>query len=233
VYERIVDSTNAAALGLAERGTPEWTIVGAGHQTAGRGRLGRTWRSEPGASLLFSLVLRPRLAPARAVVLTLGAGAAGAEASAAASRAEVMCKWPNDLVTEDGKVGGILLESKVSSGRLMHVVVGVGINLERSPNVPGAAALGPTDVYVLLSRFLVRCRDLFEPADGSVTSRVLAAYRPRCSTLGMRVRASTVTGEWVEGVAEDLDGEGTLLVRTGSELRPVAFGEVEHLSHRA
>src|SRR5437763_13480806 len=78
-YDEIAESTNTIALDMAARGEPEWTVVGAGHQTGGRGRLGREWVSEPGASLLFSFLLRPRLPPDRALLLTLLAGVAMAE----------------------------------------------------------------------------------------------------------------------------------------------------------
>src|SRR5438876_11930236 len=79
-YDEVTDSTNTTALDMAARGTPEWTIVAAGHQTGGRGRLGPEWVSEPGSSLLFSFVLRPRLSPDRGLLLTLLAGVDLAEA---------------------------------------------------------------------------------------------------------------------------------------------------------
>ena len=107
---------------MAAEGAPEWTLVAADHQTAGRGRLGRTWVSEPGA-LLFSVVLRPRLPPDRATFLTLLAGTAIASACGDAGVDGVRCKWPNDLVTGDGKVGGILTESRVADGEFAFVVV--------------------------------------------------------------------------------------------------------------
>src|SRR6266540_6240672 len=70
-YDEVTESTNTTALDMAARGEPEWTVVAAGHQTGGRGRLGREWLSEPRGSLLFSFVLRPPLPPERALLLTL------------------------------------------------------------------------------------------------------------------------------------------------------------------
>ena len=232
VYDDVTESTNATALTLAERGTPEWTVVAAGHQTGGRGRLGRTWESRPGSSLLFSIVLRPHLSPAGSLILTLAAGAAAAEAATESSDADVRCKWPNDLVTGDGKVGGILLESRVSSGRLLHIVVGVGINMDRPPSVEGAAALGAADPGSVVTRFLVRYRALVQGEADAIAERVLARYRPLCTTLGRRVRARTLSGGEVEGIAEDIDRSGSLLVRAGTTLESVAFGDVEHLRYR-
>jgi hypothetical protein len=83
---------------MAREGAPEWTLVAAGHQYAGRGRLGRTWQSSPGDSLLFSVVLRPPLPPDRAVLLTLLAGAVLAVACRVAGVDDVWCKWPNDVL---------------------------------------------------------------------------------------------------------------------------------------
>src|SRR6266571_151982 len=101
---------------MAEDGAPAWTLVAAGHQTAGRGRLGRTWSSEPGGSLLFSLVLRPDMQPEDVGLLTLAAGVAMAAACKDEAALEVRCKWPNDLLLGDRKVGGILSESRVVEG---------------------------------------------------------------------------------------------------------------------
>jgi hypothetical protein len=104
-YEEVTASTNATALEMARAGAPEWTVVAAAHQYAGRGRLGRTWDSVPGDSLLFSVVLRPRLPPDRAVLLTLLAGVSMALACRVAGVDDVWCKWPNDLLRGDAKVG--------------------------------------------------------------------------------------------------------------------------------
>ena len=112
-FDEVTGSTNATALGMAEAGAPEWTLVAAGHQTAGRGRLGRTWMDRAGAALMFSFVVRPPLEPERAGLIPLLAGAAMAAAIRDVAGADVRCKWPNDLLVGDAKVGGILVESSV------------------------------------------------------------------------------------------------------------------------
>jgi BirA family biotin operon repressor/biotin-[acetyl-CoA-carboxylase] ligase len=111
--EEVTGSTNATAAALADDGAPEWTLVSAGHQTEGRGRLGRTWVDEPGRAFILSVVLRPTLAPARAGIMSLAAGAAMAEAIHEVAGRRATCKWPNDVLIRDGKVGGVLLESSV------------------------------------------------------------------------------------------------------------------------
>jgi BirA family biotin operon repressor/biotin-[acetyl-CoA-carboxylase] ligase len=208
-----IDSTNRLAADLARNGAPDGLVVGADHQTAGRGRRGRTWESRPGASLLVSVVLRP-VPP----LVTLVAGLAAADACEAAAGVPVRLKWPNDVLSASavtgrgrpgGKLGGILSELVGDAA-----VVGLGLNLGWAP--PGAACLGPdVDRSALLDAWLA---GLDGPGD------VLARYRVRCDTLGRRVRVE-LPGETVEGVADDVDEEGRLVV----DGRPIAAGDVVHL----
>ena len=229
-YHPSIGSTNATAMELAFEGAPEWTLVAAGHQTSGRGRLGRSWISEPGSSLLFSFVLRPQMEPERAPLLVLLAGVAMADACREAGKL-VRCKWPNDLLLEEAKVGGILTEASVSQGKVGPVVVGVGMNLGAPPNdVAGAGALGGVDDATLLTAFLGDFRQQYQLRARTMAADVLRRYRPLCTTLGRTVRARTISGDEVEGVAEDLDVSGNLLVRSEGAPVTVSFGEVEHLS---
>lgn len=199
-----VDSTNRVAADLARAGAPDGVVVVADHQTAGRGRRGRSWESPPGASLLVSVVLRP--APP---LVTLAAGVAAADACEAVTPVRVALKWPNDLLTGDAKLGGILSEAVGDA-----VVVGLGVNLAWAPD--GATRLGPgVDRAALLDAYL---RGLDEPGD------VLARYRPRCSTIGRRVRVELPAGT-VEGMAEAVDDAGRLVV----DGRAIPAGDVVHL----
>jgi BirA family biotin operon repressor/biotin-[acetyl-CoA-carboxylase] ligase len=227
-FEDVTESTNATALALARAGAPEWTVVAAGHQTAGRGRLGRTWESRPGEALLFSVVLRPGVSPDRAVLLTLLAGAAMARAAHDEGASEVRCKWPNDLLVGEAKVGGILAEAAVAGGAVDHLVVGVGVNLGAAPEgVEGAGGLGGLAAEPVLSSFLRRFRAGY--GDGGDAPGVVVDYRPLCATIGRRVRATTTDGRTVEGVAVDVDETGALVVDTEGGRTAVGFGEVLHL----
>lgn len=200
-----VDSTNRLAADLARAGAPDGVVVGADHQTAGRGRRGRRWESRPGRALLVSVVLRP-VPP----LVTLAAGVAAAEACEAVAARSVALKWPNDLLVDGGtKVGGILCELVGDAA-----VVGLGVNLTWAP--PGAASLGPAvDRDDLLAAYL----DALDQGDG-----VLDRYRARCQTLGRRVRVQ-LPGEVVEGRATGVDGAGRLVV----DGRPIGVGDVVHL----
>ncbi len=184
------------------RDLPVGTAVVADHQTRGRGRLGRCWQAPPGSALLASFVLPFH---------PLGSLAAGVAAAEACGEA-VRLKWPNDLLLGGRKLGGILVEA---DGR--RAIVGIGVNLRWAP--PGAASL-PVDRDQLLERLAAGLEHWF----GRPGAEVVAAWRERADTLGRRVRI-TLPGETFEGVAEDITGDGSLIVAG----RPFAAGDVTHL----
>jgi BirA family biotin operon repressor/biotin-[acetyl-CoA-carboxylase] ligase len=228
-----VTSTNDVATRLAERGAEEGTVVVAHAQSAGRGRLGRSWASPPGAGLYVSAILRP--AAAWAPLVTIAAGVAVAEAVAEATGLVPALKWPNDVYVGERKLAGILAEAGSAATGVQYVVLGFGINLMRGGYPPDVAAratsleeeLGRSiDRGLLLAACLAhlaaRCEDLRQGR----ASAVIASWRARARpSFGRRV-------EWrsgpdlVRGVAEGLDDSGALLVRTDDGLVRVLSGEV-------
>jgi BirA family biotin operon repressor/biotin-[acetyl-CoA-carboxylase] ligase len=228
--DEVTGSTNATALAMAEDGAPAWTLVAAGHQSDGRGRLGRTWTDVPGRAVLVSVLLRPALPPARLGLLSLAAGAAVAEAIREQAGVDAEVKWPNDVRVGDRKVGGVLAEASVADERVRHVVVGVGVNLEAPPGVEGAAGIGDVGARRLLIAFLTRLYALVEGEDAQLPGRVRSAWLPVSGTIGRIVEATTADGRRVRGRAFGLDDFGGLLVSTDDGERRVAFGEVEHLA---
>ncbi len=224
-WDEVTESTNATALTMAAHGTPPWTLVAAGHQTTGRGRQGRTWVDRPGSALMFSLVLRPAWDGERVGLVSLAAGAAMAEAASELSAQLIRCKWPNDLMIGERKVGGILGEAEVEADRIGHVVLGIGVNLDEPEDVPGAGAIGQVDEEELLTAFLRRFRSTIE----GPLEEILGRWRATSATLGRRVEATTVGGDTASGVAADIDGTGALLIDTAEGLERVAFGEIKHL----
>jgi BirA family biotin operon repressor/biotin-[acetyl-CoA-carboxylase] ligase len=239
LWSEVTGSTNTDLWRLGQQGAPEWTVVAAGAQEAGRGRLGRTWVSAPGASLHVSLLLRPTLDPTGGSVLTLAAGLALAEACSSVAGIDVGCKWPNDLVTGGRKLGGVLTEASVPHGRFEFVVVGTGVNLtqrlgdfpeELRPTATSVAALGgEADGPPILTAYLRALRQLYGDGGQGIAARTLDPYRERCVTLGRSVRATTIDGRSIEGVATGVAETGDLLVRTADGEERVGFGEVQHL----
>jgi len=226
----VTPSTNATAVEMAEAGEPEWTLVAAGHQTEGRGRLGRTWTDVPDAALLFSFILRPPLPPARTGLLSLLAGATMADAIRATTGRRAACRWPNDLLLRDGsKVGGILVESSVADGAVRYAVVGVGVNLEAPKDEDGAGGIGPVPLRTLLEAFMVRFHPVYTMVDASFSQQVRNEWLPLSATIGQVVRAETTDGREVTGRAVGIDDFGSLLLSTDEGEARVAFGEIEHL----
>jgi BirA family biotin operon repressor/biotin-[acetyl-CoA-carboxylase] ligase len=123
------DSTNDVALSLALAGEAEGTVVVADYQRRGRGRRAHTWSSPAGKDLLFSVILRPEGDARHALPVTLVAATAISVALSKRLDVDVMVEWPNDVVTQNGKLAGILAESASSGGRLSHVVIGIGVNV--------------------------------------------------------------------------------------------------------
>ena len=226
-----LDSTNTACKARAAQGAPAGLVILADRQTAGRGRMTRSFFSPPGCGLYMSMLLRPALAAADALLLTTAAAVAAAEAIAAVTGYEPGIKWVNDLFLDDRKVCGILTESSLApEGRLAWAVVGIGVNV-RAPEggFPPelshiAGALLPADAPDtrprLAAEILARCGAYFarlpEPAH-------LEEYRRRSILIGRAVTLSN-TGERV--TVAGIDETCRLLVRDESgHRRAVSTGE--------
>jgi len=226
-HVREVGSTNAAVADLFRHGAPEGLVLVTDHQTAGRGRRGRTWEAPPGSSLLVSVLLRPPAGEAH--LAAMGAGLAAAEACARCAGVAPSLKWPNDLVAGTGKLGGILAEV-VRRGADAAVVVGLGLNVDwAEPLPPGAVDLRrlagrAVDRDDLLVTFLAalddRCR--------RPPSEVVDEYRARCATLGRAVRVELPTGT-VTGTATAVDDDGRLVVDADRGPQVVSAGDIVHL----
>ena len=135
------DSTNRIAFELGQAGEPEGAIVLAEEQSAGRGRAGRTWHSERAAGIYVTLLLRPKLAPVQAPVLTMMAGLSAHAAVEALTGLAVDLKWPNDLMIRGKKAGGILTEMHADPGQVRFVIVGIGLNVNQERFTGELAAL--------------------------------------------------------------------------------------------
>jgi len=199
---RVVRLQSVTSTQDVARALPIGSIVVADHQTAGRGRLDHKWESPSGTALLVSFVLAPD------PILSLTVGVAAAEACGSGVR----LKWPNDLLLDGGKIGGVLIEATP-----IKAVCGIGINLTWAPE--GGAKLNQDR-----DQLLERVRAQLDRWTSASANEVLARWRELSVTLGRRVRVE-VSGKAIEGTAEDIGPQGELIV----DGRPVTFGSVTHL----
>jgi BirA family transcriptional regulator, biotin operon repressor / biotin---[acetyl-CoA-carboxylase] ligase len=241
-------STNRDLLDRARAGATAGIVLVADHQTAGRGRLDRSWVAPPGASLLMSVLVRPSLAVSEASVLTSAMAVSATEACGDVSGVTPGIKWPNDLVIAAGpgaaprKLAGILAESILETDSVAAVVIGIGMNVNWPGDLPPELAdiavalnhLAGADIdrEDLLVALITRFDHWYDRAVAGSQGRAETMDRARelSITLGSPVRVELAAGV-IEGVAEDLTAAGELVVAVAptGERRTIVSGDVVHL----
>jgi BirA family transcriptional regulator, biotin operon repressor / biotin---[acetyl-CoA-carboxylase] ligase len=232
-----LDSTNRALL-VDPVGYPPGAVLVAEHQSAGRGRLDRTWVSPPRSALTFSVALRPAGQATRWGWLPLLTGVALCDAVRSATGLAVVLKWPNDLLAapNGGKLAGILAQTTGD-----RVVVGVGLNVSTTaPELPVATATSleltgatPVERTELLRAILAELGSGYlqwQSLGGDASACGLAAaYRARCATLGRSVTVTGLDGSVRAGRASGIDSDGCLLLDVPGGREVIAAGDVEHV----
>jgi len=223
-----VDSTNDTLRALAREGACEGTVVLADRQAAGRGRGGRTWHSPAGLGLYISVLLRPRDSVERLTRWTLAAAVAACQACRRTSGVEVEIKWPNDLLWDGRKLGGVLAETRTTSGAPVELVLGCGLNVAHSvSDFPDelscrATSLGiaiggpPPEREKLAAEYLRELAGMARELNSGSWHEVARRWeRLAPGAVGQRVRVAAGSGttESFEGVTQGLDTVGALRVR--------------------
>lgn len=245
-------STNADLLAraAADPESGEGQVLVAEEQTAGRGRLGRTWTSVPGAALTFSVLLRPVTVPAAGrgwLALLAGVAVASAVRSVTGNGVDnggvgAVLKWPNDVLVGDRKLAGILAEQSPDASA---VVIGMGLNVGTPPEalpvspagLPATsllvegASVSREALLIAILRQLERWYVAFRADPDAARTGLRDAYRPLCTTLGQTVRVELPVGRVMTGTARDIDHDGRLLIadKPGGPLRALSAGDVVHV----
>lgn len=227
---RKVDSTQKLAGSMALRGAPEGTVVVATTQSEGRGRYSRRWKS-PQGGLFLSLVLKP--GRERAPLFALVGALAVVHAIENEGELAPMIRWPNDVIINGKKVGGVLATGSYAGGTLSHVVVGIGVNCNFNASKLGRTSGRATTLFNALGKSvdLVSFRNgilgsfagLYSGWEREGDLKVVTEIRGRLSTLGRQVIYLSRSGSRVEGKARGLSRDGSLLVSTSgrtARLRP-------------
>ena len=222
-YYDTIASTNDEAKQLANEGAPHGTVLIAGQQTGGRGRMGRSFHSPAGTGIYFSVILRPECLAKELMHLTCAVAVAVCDAIESAANFRPSVKWINDLVAQNKKLGGILTELSLNSdGSVKYAVVGIGINCNQKPAdfpeeletiaISLRTVLGNTvSVEKILAQLIFQLKKLSCHLL-SEKSAIMASYKKDCITLGQPVKVIDSQGVR-QGTAIDLQDDGALLVR--------------------
>ena len=236
LYHPILASTMDEARRLAEEGADEGTVIIAERQSAGRGRHGRSWVSQPG-NLLFSVVFRPGLE--QLPFIDIIGGLASARAVRKIALLEPRIKWPNDLMLAGRKAAGILAESTIEGDTVCYAVLGIGLNValnpEESEEISSVAtslnAAADRDVPrdALLRQLLIELDELYRGLPGRgrpLGNSPVPEWARLVDTIGQSVTV-TWRAETISGLAEGVDETGNLLLRTDDgQLVTLTAGDV-------
>jgi BirA family biotin operon repressor/biotin-[acetyl-CoA-carboxylase] ligase len=234
-----LDSTNSKAYQLALNGAEEGEVVISESQEKGRGRLGREWFSPPFLNLYLSVILRPKISPHQASLITLMAAVATADAIQKFSGLFALIKWPNDILLRGRKVAGLLNEIHSEMDRIHFVILGIGINLNTEEKMfseeirAGATSLkvemGQTiSRKVFLQSLLQELEKWYTILMKEGSAVILKAWRDRAHIKGRRVKVSSFGETWV-GRAIDVDSDGALILETaGGKRKRVVAGDVQY-----
>lgn len=219
----IVDSTNSIAFSLAEQGLPEGTVVFAEGQKKGKGRLGRSWISPKSKGIYLSLILRPKIAPNKAALITLLAAVSCAETIRKICGLPTQIRWPNDILVNSKKVCGILTEMDLQNGAVKFVILGIGINVNTpvSKLPSGASSLKEEAKQAKFSRIEL-ARQLLRQFDREYlhfkhkgSAKLITEWKNLSALSGKRVKVF-FAHKTIEGLVQDIDEQGALIVRLDS-----------------
>lgn len=236
-YLEETGSTNRDMARIAAEGIGEGVLLTAGRQSQGRGRMERVWFSPPGLNLYFSLLLRPAVEPIRAVSLPLVVGLAVAEAvTALAPELEARVKWPNDILINGRKVGGVLCEMQTEADRVRSIIAGAGVNINMTAkDFPAELRDAATSLRIAADRTFSRAETLaaiinrFEALYDLWQAEGLKPLLPRIARIdflcGKEVRLLR-GGEKLSGLARGIQEDGAMRLETKHGIEPLYSGEV-------
>jgi len=247
VFEEL-PSTNTYALQLGKSPTPQGTVILADRQTAGRGRLQRSWFSPPGANIYGSVIFSFTKSFYAMGWIPLMAGTALAQAIGDHTNLQLTLKWPNDILINERKVGGILCESFKRNVEETCVVIGFGINvnlpqttfpkdLQQIATSLQIQAGRPLDRHQLLTIMIAALEQSWEALLTKGPPSCRLAYIGRCSTLGSQIQVQFPDGRQIQGVAQSIGEQGQLQIHTSTsdlteqsaKIVDIHSGDIRHI----
>ncbi len=233
-----IDSTNNYAKKMANDGCPHGTVIVAERQTFGRGRVGKQWQSDNSSGLWFSIVVRPDLEPERIQIITLAASVAVVEGIRKELGINCGIKWPNDIILDSSKLGGILTELSAEPGHVNYVVVGIGINVNQSlSDFDTDLQNKATSIYIntgkqysrvrLLGSILSSFEEIYRMFLEGRAEEIIERWSRYSITIGKEVKIVSKDTEYI-GTAQSIASDGKLVVKCkdGKTIN-VSAGEVQ------
>jgi BirA family biotin operon repressor/biotin-[acetyl-CoA-carboxylase] ligase len=239
-YFESIDSTQNQALKMANDSKNNGTIIIAEKQTGGKGRLGRKWIS-PKGGIWLSIILHPKFDISITTLFPIASSLALSYAIEKICKINPELKWPNDLTIKGKKVAGMLVDATFESNRIENLVLGVGINfkidvkkiekiLKKTPNYYGVASLNKDcNALALVQCFLLELEKIYELLNTKQTTKIIAEWTKRSSTIGKKVEIDTINGK-IKGKAIKIDGDGGLLIKDKGKTTKIIAGDIIHLS---
>jgi len=239
-YFDSIDSTQNQAMKMANDLKNNGAIIIAEKQTGGKGRSGRKWIS-PKGGIWLSVILHPKFDISITTLFPIASSLALSYAIEKICKINPELKWPNDLTIKGKKVAGMLVDASFESNRIENLVLGVGINfkidvkkiekmLKKTPNYYGVASLNKDgDAIALVQCFLLELEKMYELLNTKQTTKIIAEWTKRSSTIGKEVEIDTVNGK-IKGKASKIDDDGGLLVKDKGKITKIIAGDIVHLS---
>jgi BirA family biotin operon repressor/biotin-[acetyl-CoA-carboxylase] ligase len=239
-YFDSIDSTQNQAMKMANEPKNSGAIIIAEKQTGGKGRSGRKWVS-PKGGIWLSIILHPKFDISITTLFPIASSLALSYAIEKICKINPELKWPNDLTIKGKKVAGMLVDATFESNRIENLVLGVGINfkidvkkiekmLKKTPNYYGVASLNKDgDAIALVQCFLLELEKMYELLNTKQTTKIIAEWTKRSSTIGKQVEIDTVNGK-IKGKASKIDNDGGLLIKDKGKTTKIIAGDIIHLS---
>ncbi len=232
IYSDEVDSTNAVLLSSKDFGQ-NGTVLLSEFQSEGRGRKDRTWISNAGQNLTFSILLKGDFKENKPNLINLGTSVAVAQSIENLYQLNVELKWPNDVLVNKKKIAGILIESSSKGNKINKIVIGIGVNVNQ-PNFPGKFDIQPTSIRRefkeivsrerLLSEILNNFEEMLEQLNHD-PNKILNDWRNRAKLIGEKIKI-VEDDKTTIGIFEDINDHGFLILRVGDKKEIIHFGDV-------
>ncbi len=238
-YFEEIDSTQNFAQQIALDRKENGTIVIAGKQTAGRGRLDRKWTS-PKGGIWFSLIVHPKFDVSTSTLVPIAGAVALAKSIKSTLEVDVSVKWPNDITLDGKKVAGMLVDASFQTNNIDYMILGIGINfdidvkkiekgLTESPNFYGVKSLRKkednTPPKILLKEFLLQFEKTLIQLNKGEKSKIVKEWTKKADKIGKRITINTSDGK-ISGIAQGIDNEGALKLKTDKGIKKIFVGDV-------